>query len=92
MPAMFVAPVAVLNPGQPYDRLAFRCSLSVDLVGDVPQPGGSVALHATRYRKPEAGVIEVCGRPSEESRCVSARCEVAPKENGPVECPARRKK
>lgn len=51
----------ITNPSQPYNRLALRCALAVAVAGEALVPGGTLSLHATRYRKPAPGEFDVCG-------------------------------
>lgn len=61
MPINSKKSVYVLESSIPYSRLAFRCSLKVDLVGDTVGSESTMSLHGTRYRKPVAGKFDVCG-------------------------------
>jgi hypothetical protein len=59
MPVLSQSPTAILDPAIPYERLAFRCSLTATLgAGDITD--ASLSLHATKYRKTD-GKIDVCG-------------------------------
>lgn len=60
MPILSTKSVAIENTTLGYNRLALRGSLNVVMIDGKPV-AGSLSLHATRYRKPKAGDLEVCG-------------------------------
>lgn len=60
MPILSTKSIVPENVQQGYDRLALRAMLDVAIIDGNPV-AGTLALHATRYRKPKAGDLEVCG-------------------------------
>lgn len=61
MPINAKKQVSVLSANGPYDRMAFRCAMTVRLVGGAVAPDSTLSLHGTRYRKPGQGKFDVCG-------------------------------
>jgi hypothetical protein len=62
MPILTVNPLAIVQPETPYQRLAFRGSLSARLeAGEVTRAG--LGLNITRYRKLDSGGLEYLGSP-----------------------------
>jgi len=62
MPIFTKKAVSIVNVDQSFDRLAFRCAMDIGIANNSLAPGGTLALHATRYRKPAIDDFEICGK------------------------------